>query len=51
MRDPDVPWELSLELFDIIDRTDTWLTLVGDGEHRLSRDQDIARLIAAVAAF
>jgi len=27
------------------------LTLVKDGDHRLSRPEDIERLIAAVAAF
>jgi hypothetical protein len=34
-----------------IARDDVVLTLVKDGDHRLSRSEDIERLIAAVAEF
>ena len=47
--DPDVPWLHALELANAIRGQDVVFTLIKDGDHRLSRDQDIARLIAAVA--
>jgi pimeloyl-ACP methyl ester carboxylesterase len=46
--DPDVPWRHALELANAIRGEDVVFTLVKDGDHRLSRPQDIARLIAAV---
>jgi pimeloyl-ACP methyl ester carboxylesterase len=46
--DPDVPWRHALELAQAIKGQDVVFTLVKDGDHRLSRPQDIARLIAAV---
>jgi hypothetical protein len=46
--DPDVPWRHALELANLIKGEDVTFTLVKDGDHRLSRPQDIARLIAAV---
>ena len=50
-RDPDVPWSHAVELVSRIARDDVVLTLVKDGDHRLSRPEDIERLIAAVAEF
>ncbi len=47
--DPDVPWTHALELANAIRGDDVVFTLIKDGDHRLSRDQDIVRLIAAVA--
>jgi pimeloyl-ACP methyl ester carboxylesterase len=47
--DPDVPWRHALELAQALKGDDVVFTLIKDGDHRLSRDQDIARLIAAVA--
>lgn len=47
--DPDVPWTHALELANAIRGQDVVFTLIKDGDHRLSRDQDIARLLAAVA--
>jgi hypothetical protein len=38
-----------VELVSRIARDDVVLTLVKDGDHRLSRPEDIDRLIAAVA--
>lgn len=47
--DPDVPWQHALELANTIKSEDVVFTLIKDGDHRLSRDQDIARLLATVA--
>jgi pimeloyl-ACP methyl ester carboxylesterase len=49
VQDPDVPWQHALELVSRFARDDVVLTLVKDGDHRLSRPEDIERLIAAVA--
>src|SRR6266700_585149 len=49
--DPDVPWQHAVELTSRLARDDVVLTLVKDGDHRLSRAEDIERLIAAVAEF
>lgn len=46
--DPDVPWRHALELAQALKGDDVVFTLIKDGDHRLSRPQDIARLIAAV---
>jgi dipeptidyl aminopeptidase/acylaminoacyl peptidase len=46
--DPDVPWRHALELAQSLKGEDVVFTLIKDGDHRLSRPQDIARLIAAV---
>lgn len=51
MRDGDVPWRHALALVDRLVHDDVVLTLVKDGDHRLSRREDIDRLIAAVAAM
>jgi len=51
VQDPDVPWQHAVELCSRIARDDVVLTLVKDGDHRLSRPEDIERLIAAVAEF
>jgi pimeloyl-ACP methyl ester carboxylesterase len=51
VHDEDVPWEHSVELVSRIARDDVVLTLVKDGDHRLSRPEDIERLLAAVAEF
>ena len=47
--DPDVPWRHALELAQAIKGQDVVFSLIKDGDHRLSRPQDIARLLAAVA--
>jgi pimeloyl-ACP methyl ester carboxylesterase len=47
--DPDVPWPHALELAQGLNSRDVVFTLIKDGDHRLSRPQDIARLLAAVA--
>ena len=46
--DEDVPWRHALELSRALKSDDVVFTLIKDGDHRLSRPQDLARLIAAV---
>jgi pimeloyl-ACP methyl ester carboxylesterase len=48
-RDPDVPWRHAFALAHRLPADDVVLTMIQDGDHRLSRPQDIARIIAAVA--
>ncbi|WP_426012974.1 alpha/beta fold hydrolase [Caulobacter sp. DWR2-3-1b2] len=47
--DPDVPWTHALELANSLTSSDVVFTLIKDGDHRLSRPQDLERLVAAVA--
>ena len=51
VEDPDVPWRHAVELVSRLASDDVVLTLVKDGDHRLSRPEDIERLIHAVAEF
>jgi pimeloyl-ACP methyl ester carboxylesterase len=48
-KDPDVPWKHAFALAHRLPADDVVLTMIQDGDHRLSRPQDIARIIAAVA--
>ena len=50
-QDADVPWQHAFALTSQLPSDDVVLTLIQDGDHRLSRPQDIARLIAAVKEF
>jgi pimeloyl-ACP methyl ester carboxylesterase len=47
--DPDVPWETSVKLAQLLRSSDVQTILLKDGDHRLSRDQDIALLIDTIA--
>lgn len=47
--DPDVPWTHALELANALTGVDVVFSLIKDGDHRLSRPQDLQRLVAAVA--
>lgn len=47
-QDPDVPWKHAFALAHRLPAEDVVLTMVQDGDHRLSRPQDIARILAAV---
>ena len=49
--DADVPFDISLRLKAALRSADVQVTLVEDGDHRLSRDSDIALLKAIVAEF
>jgi pimeloyl-ACP methyl ester carboxylesterase len=51
VEDADVPWQHAVELVSRLASDDVVLTLVKDGDHRLSRPEDIDRLIGAVAEF
>jgi pimeloyl-ACP methyl ester carboxylesterase len=51
VEDPDVPWRHAVELVSRLASDDVILTLVKDGDHRLSRPEDIERLIGAIAEF
>ena len=47
-QDPDVPWQHAFALAQRLPSEDVELTMIQDGDHRLSRPQDIARIVAAV---
>jgi pimeloyl-ACP methyl ester carboxylesterase len=47
-KDPDVPWEYSLQIARHLQSPEVITTFVKDGDHRLSTPADIARLIANV---
>ena len=51
MEDPDVPWSHTLQLVEHLPGDSVSLTLIKDGDHRLSRPEDIDRLIGAVEAI
>jgi pimeloyl-ACP methyl ester carboxylesterase len=48
-QDPDVPWQHAFALAHRLPAEDVVLTMIQDGDHRLSRPQDIARIMAAVS--
>ena len=48
VQDPDVPWQHSQRLVDELANGDVRLTLIKDGEHRLSRPQDLALLTTTI---
>jgi pimeloyl-ACP methyl ester carboxylesterase len=48
MLDPDVPWKRSLTLAEKLRTQDVRVMLLKDGDHRLSRDQDLALLARTV---
>jgi pimeloyl-ACP methyl ester carboxylesterase len=45
MRDPDVPWRTSLALAERLESRDVSVTLIKDGDHRLSTDENLALLM------
>lgn len=47
-QDAEVPWDISMQLAARLRSADVQVILVKDGDHRLSREQDIALLIATV---
>ncbi len=47
--DPDVPWKTALRLANALRSSDVQVTLIKDGDHRLSRDSDIALLLDVIA--
>lgn len=51
MQDPDVPWQHVMKLVEHLAEDDVTVTMIRDGDHRLSRPEDLDRLIAAVASM
>ena len=51
MADPDVPYGHALRILERLPAAGTRLTLIKDGDHRLSRPEDIALLVRTVAAM
>ena len=49
--DPDVPWSISLRLAEALRSADVQVTLIKDGDHRLSRGADIALLLEVAGAL
>ncbi|WP_306117284.1 MULTISPECIES: alpha/beta hydrolase [unclassified Roseitalea] len=45
--DPDVPWQHAQRLFELLSKDDATIAYIKDGDHRLSRPQDIERILAA----
>jgi pimeloyl-ACP methyl ester carboxylesterase len=51
VQDADVPWRHAVDLVSRFSRDDVVLTLIKDGDHRLSRPEDLERLTLAVGEF
>lgn len=49
MQDPDVPYQHAMKLAEFLPQNDVTMTLIKDGDHRLSRPQDIDLLLRVVA--
>lgn len=48
MKDTDVPYNRTVRLAELVRSADVQVHLIKDGDHRLSRDSDIALLIQAI---
>lgn len=51
MKDADVPYRHALKLVEFLPADDVVLTLIRDGDHRLSRPQDLQKLRAVIATL
>jgi len=51
LADASVPWQLSLRLAERLRSRDVAVTLVKDGDHRLSSEPDLARLAQTLDAL
>jgi pimeloyl-ACP methyl ester carboxylesterase len=51
MADPDVPYTHAQKLMEFLPKDDVTLTLIKDGDHRLSRPQDLELLERTVGAM
>ena len=49
--DGDVSWTWSLELMKLLRSADVQTMIVKDGHHRLSREADLALLVATVSTL
>ena len=50
-KDPDVPWSHALKILQTVTAPRLDLTLIADGDHRLSRDEDLMLIKRSVEAF
>jgi pimeloyl-ACP methyl ester carboxylesterase len=50
-RDPDVPHNLVADLVDALETDDMMFTTLGGGDHRLSRPEDLQRLVETASAL
>ena len=50
-RDADVPWDISARLAEALRSDDVQVTYIKDGDHRLSRPQDIALLLRTIGGL
>jgi pimeloyl-ACP methyl ester carboxylesterase len=50
-QDDDVPWATSLRLAEAVHSADVQVTLIKDGDHRLSRESDITLLLRTIATL
>ena len=48
MGDEDVPWATALRISELLTSEEVSVTVVKDGDHRLSRPQDIQLLVDTV---
>jgi dipeptidyl aminopeptidase/acylaminoacyl peptidase len=48
MEDPDVPYEHAMKLVEHLPADDVTLSLIRDGDHRLSRPQDLDMIVATL---
>lgn len=51
MLDDAVPWKHSLKISEALESTDVRVVFQKDGDHRLSRPEDLALLVSTLAAF
>jgi pimeloyl-ACP methyl ester carboxylesterase len=51
IRDPDVPWRHASLLLERLVADSATISYIRDGDHRLSRDEDLAQLVAAIESF
>ncbi|WP_244530555.1 alpha/beta hydrolase [Salaquimonas pukyongi] len=51
MQDPDVPWRHAMKLAEFLPMENVTMTLIKDGDHRLSRESDIALLLRTLDAM
>jgi pimeloyl-ACP methyl ester carboxylesterase len=51
MKDADVPWQTSLALAERLQSRDVEVTLLKDGDHRLSTESDLALLTRTLAGL
>jgi pimeloyl-ACP methyl ester carboxylesterase len=51
MKDDPVPWPHAMKLVEHLPDAETVLTLIKDGDHRLSRPPDLEKLVASIEAL